>query len=119
MGLPFENGRLEAKQSLRSGRREPCLLGLGAQHMARFTRFTRALEMMAKLLWRPGRLGLPAPSPAAANLDNSARTPGGSGANSKSATAESREPQWIIRAEMHKCSPRTCTGNLQRHFRKP
>lgn len=34
------------------------------------------------------------PHSAAANLDNSARTPMGSVANSKSATAERREPQW-------------------------
>lgn len=88
MGFPFENGRLEAKQSFGGGRREACLLGLVAQHVVRFT---RALEMMAKLLQRPGRLGLPAP--ASANLVNNAGTPVGSVANSPSAPAERREPQ--------------------------
>lgn len=115
MGFPFENGRLEAKQSLGSGRREACLLGLIAQHAVRFT---RALEMMAKLLQRPGRLGLPAPPPppptASANLVNNARTPVGSVANSPSATAERREPQQNNQGS----NAQTLTLNLHRESAK-
>lgn len=32
---PFENARLQAKQSPRRGRKKPSLLGLGAQHAGR------------------------------------------------------------------------------------